>query len=133
MRNTTDERMAYYWVNERGFANTGYYQAVPLCLVKIFDDIAEAWTHCERTYNGNTNAIMERVSAKDVRSYRAWERRTRRVLPNDIYRGDIESYTATTLDEFLADIGYYNFDYLKESTLDALRDEGVDIDYFATC
>ena len=133
MRNSTEERMAYYWVNERGFANTGYYQAVPLRLVKIFDDIAEAWTHCERTYNGNTNAFMERVSAKDVRSYRAWERRTRRVLPNDIYRGDIESYTATTLDEFLADIGYYNFDYLKESTLDALRDEDVDIDYFATC
>ena len=133
MRNSTEERMAYYWVNERGFANTGYYQAVPLCLVKIFDDIAEAWTHCERTYNGNTDAFMERVSAKDVRAYQAWERRARRTLPNDIYRGGIESWTNTTLDEFLADIGHCNLDYLKASTLDFLRGEGVDVDHFATC
>lgn len=132
MRNTTDERMAYYWVNRLGFANTGYYQAIPLRLVRIFDDIAEAWTHCERAYNGNTDAFMERVSAKDVRSYRAWERRARRTLPNDIYRGGIESWTNTTLDEFLADIVYCNL-YLKASTLDVLRGEGVDVDHFATC
>lgn len=133
MRNSTEERMAYYWVNERGFANTGYYQAVPFRLTEVFDDIAEAWTHCERTYNGNTDAFMERVSAKDIRSYQAWERRARRTLPNGIYRGGIESYTNTTLDEFLGDIGHCNLDYLKKSTLDALRDEGVDVDYFATC
>lgn len=132
MINST-ERMAYYWVNESGFCNTGYFQAVPICLVRIFDDISEAWTHCKRTYDGRTSAVMKRVSAKDVRDYQAWERRARRTLPNNIYRGGIESWTNTTLDEFLADIGHCNLSYLKASTLDALRANGVDVDHFATC